>query len=183
LRLTFLIEYHLRTLIAVFSRVSGTRLEEIVVGFDILSKVDSFTRCKLSGGFKDNSFAVVIGALEVTGKPNLVDILAAFGSVRGRDFILGVDCRKRAFGNARAAINAGVRVNVHHRPFCHGLARDNALHGANFNAASVTNAQTGDNVSHWGLLLVKTYNPTRSKKLISLRAAVHAQKIASAHLS
>jgi hypothetical protein len=170
LRLTFLIDYILRTLIAVFSRVAGTRLEEIVVGFDILSKVDSFTRCKLSGGFKDNSFAVVIGAFEVTGKPNLVDILAAFGSVRGWDFIFGVDCSKRAFGNTRAAINAGVRVNVHHGPFCHGLTGDNALHGTNFNAASVTNAQTGDNVSHCDLLLLEIYKLTRSI-IMSLRAA------------
>jgi hypothetical protein len=130
----------LRTLIAVFGGITGTSLEKITIGFDSRGKVNDFTRGKLPGGFKDNWLAVMIGAFVVTCESNLADILAAFGCVRSRNFIFGVDCRKRALWHTRATINAGVGVNIHPRPFGDGLSGDNALNRTYFNTTAVTNA-------------------------------------------
>jgi hypothetical protein len=140
LRLAFFDSYILRTLIAVFGSVAGTSCEEIIVGFDIKGKINDFTCDKLPGGFKDNCFALMVSAFEMTGESNLANILAAFGSVRSRNFIFGVDGRKWAFWHTRATINTGVGINVHPGPFGYRLAGDNALHGAYFNATAVTNA-------------------------------------------
>jgi hypothetical protein len=135
-----LIENGLYTLIAVFGRVAGTSLVEIIVGFDIRGKVNCFTSGKLPCGFKDDHLALMVCAFEMTAETNLVDILTAFGCICSGNFILGVDGRKRAFRHARAAINAGVGVNVHPGPLGYGLARDNTLHGTYFNTTTVTNA-------------------------------------------
>jgi hypothetical protein len=135
-----LIECKLRTLIAVFGGVAGASLEEIIIGFGIRGKVNDFACDKLSGGLKDNSFALMVGAFKVAGESNLADILAAFGSVCGRDFIFGIYSGKRAFWHTRATINASVGVDIHPGPFGYRLAGDNALNRAHFNATAITNA-------------------------------------------
>jgi hypothetical protein len=138
--LTFFIDIELHTLIAVFGTVAGASLEEIIVGLDIRGKVNGFTSGKLPCGFKDNLLAFMIGAFKVTSESDLANILAAFGSVCGWDFIFGINGGKRTFRYACAAINAGVGVDVHPGPFGYRLTGDNAFHGTYFNTTAVTNA-------------------------------------------
>jgi hypothetical protein len=130
----------LQALITVFGRITGTNLKEIVIGFDIYGKVNSFACGKLFGGLKDNIFAVMVGTFEVTSESNFVDVFTTFGGVCSRDFILGIDSGKWALWHTCATVDAGVRVDVHPRPFCYRLSRDNTLHRAYFNATAVTNA-------------------------------------------
>jgi hypothetical protein len=81
----------------------------------------------------------MVGALIMSRQAWLVDKFTAFGSICRGDFIFGKDGRKRAFGHAGPAVDAGVGVDVHHRPTICRLSGDNALHRAYFDATTVTN--------------------------------------------
>lgn len=140
LRLATFIKYELRTLIAILGCVPGSALEESVIGFNIRSQVNNFTGCQLSCGIKHNRFAVMIGGLVMTGKADIADVFAAFGGVSGRDLVFGENRRKRALRHTGAAINAGVGIDIHPRPFSYRLAGDNTLDGTDFDATAVTNA-------------------------------------------
>src|SRR5258708_25151563 len=78
----------------------------------------------------------------------LAELFAAFGLVIRGGFILGKNGLVWALGDAGTAVNAGVGVDIHPRPLVLRLARNDAFDGANFNAAAVAQAQTGDDMGH-----------------------------------
>jgi hypothetical protein len=90
----------------------------------------------------------MVSTFEMTCKTDLADEFAAFGCVSRWDFIFGEDSRERTFRNTCAAVNAGIRVNVDPRPFGNRLAGNHAFNRANFNTTTVTNTQTGNDMSH-----------------------------------
>jgi hypothetical protein len=140
-------------LIAVFCAVSGAALEELMVLLNIRSEVYNFTSVKLSGGIQNNCFAIVIGTFVVTSETNLADVFTTLCGVRSGDFIFREDGGIWALGNASAAVNTSIRVNVHPGPFCDWLAGDDALNWAYFDTTAITNAQAGNNVCHGYFLL------------------------------
>jgi hypothetical protein len=95
-----------------------------------------------------NGMTMVVGAIERAGQTNFADVLSAFGSICRRDLILREDGSVWALRNAGTTINAGIRVDVDPGPFIDRLTGDHTFHGANIDTPAITNAQTGNNVSH-----------------------------------
>jgi hypothetical protein len=92
---------------------------------------------------------MVIGSLVVTSEPDAVDVFTALGCVIGRHFIFREDGIERAFGNASATIDAGVRVNIEHGESVGRVAGNDTFDRANFDASAITYAQAGNNVGHF----------------------------------
>jgi hypothetical protein len=90
----------------------------------------------------------MVGIFVVTGQPHAADVLSAFRNIRGGDFIFREDGGIRAFRYARAAVNAGVRVNIEPGPFFLRFAWNDALYRANFYTPAVAQTKAGNNVSH-----------------------------------
>ena len=135
--------------------VAGTVFEVVVVGLNIFGEINFFASFELLGAVEYDGVAVVVGVLVVTGKPNTSNIFAAFGNVGVRDFIFGEDGSIGALGDAGAAVDAGVRVNVEEGILFLGFTGDDALYGADFHTATVAETQTGNNVSHNLLLFMR----------------------------
>ena len=134
--------------VAIFSRVTWTTLEEIVIELGIGGEVYHFASSEFLGGFEYNLSTVVIVGFVVFSKTNAVDVFAAFGSVSRRHFIFREDRRKRAFGHTSAAIDAGIGINVNHREAIGRVAGDDTFNGAYFDATAVAYTETGNNMGH-----------------------------------
>ena len=145
----FSIDLELAAVVVIFGAIPRTALEEVVVERGIGGEIDHFTGGELAGGFEDDRFAVVIGGFVVTGEPDTVDVFAALGGVGRGHFIFREDGVERAFGDARAAIDAGVGIDVEHGETIGRVAGNDAFDGANFDASAVTNTQAGNNVGHF----------------------------------
>jgi hypothetical protein len=81
-------------------------------------------------------------------------VFAALGIVSGRYLILREDGFEGALRDTGTTIDAGVWVYVIPGPLLLGFTGDNAFYRADVYAARVTQAETGDDVSHIRFLLV-----------------------------
>ncbi len=91
----------------------------------------------------------MIGGFVMTSETGAVDVLAALGGVRCRNFIFGEDRREGAFRNTSAAVNAGVRVDVDHGETIGRVAGNDTFDRANFDASTIANTEAGNNMSHF----------------------------------
>ena len=130
----------LHAVIGIFGAVTGTTLEEIIIGFDVGSEIHNFSSRQLPGGIKHDRMTMMIGTFKMTRKPNIADIFAALCGVCGRDFVFGEDGGKWTFGNTCPAVNAGVGINIDPGPFCNRLSGNHALYRADINTTAVANA-------------------------------------------
>jgi len=103
---------------------------------------------ELLRGLDRDLLAKMIRALVVAFKISLADIFTALGSIGRGNFIFGENRGEWALGDACTAINARIRINVDPGPLVLGEAWHHALHRADFDAASVSHTQAGDDVSH-----------------------------------
>ena len=114
--------------------VAGAVLKVSVVRRNVRAQVHNLARVQHARALQHHGLAFVILAFVVPGEPAARNVLAALGRVIGGHFFLGEDGLVRALGNARAAVNAGVRVNVEPRPLAAGFARNDAFHRAHLHA-------------------------------------------------
>jgi len=131
---------NLHALILVFGAVAGTAFEEVVVGFDVRSEINHFARFQLPDGIKHGLSTFIIRTFEMTSETDIANVLAAFGGISRGNFVFREDGGIWTFRDARAAVNAGVGINIDPRPFVDGLTGNHAFDGADFNATTVTNA-------------------------------------------
>jgi hypothetical protein len=133
-------------------------LEIVVIWLVIFGKVKYFPRLKGPGMIQMNRSTMVIGSIpsfiKTSGSSRHRLDFSTLGLERGGYFVFGEDCFVRAFGDAGAAVDACVWVDVIPRPFFHWLARHDALNRADIYTSGVPQAKTSDNVCH-GFLLNK----------------------------
>jgi hypothetical protein len=94
----------------------------------------------------------IVNRIEASSSCRHTLMFATLGSVIGWYFVFGEDRLKRAFGDARATVDAGIRVNVVPRPFFGRFPGNDALHWAYFYTARIAKAQAGDNMGHYSYL-------------------------------
>src|SRR3990172_3088481 len=134
------------------SFVSRTLREEVVVWLNVRGQVHCLPRLQLAREIQVDRLAVFVLSI-----PHLVEPgcpgrhgldFAALRRIRRWDLFFGEDRLKGAFGDASAAIDAGIRIYVVPRPLIDGLTRYDALHRADIYARRITQAQTGDDMRH-----------------------------------
>ncbi len=124
----------------IFCTVAGTLFEEVIVGLDVLGEVNHFSGSQRFGRVKHNLLAKMVGTLEVPREALLADEFTAFGRISRRHLILRENGCVWALRDARAAVNAGIRVNVNPRPFFFWKTGNHAFYRADFYAAAIANA-------------------------------------------
>jgi hypothetical protein len=82
------------------------------------------------------------------GQAFAADILTATGLISTGYLIFGKDGIIRALGNACAAIDTGIRIDIHPGPFFHRITGNNALHWTDLDASSIPQTKTGNNIGH-----------------------------------
>lgn len=117
--------------------VAGTVFEVVVVGLNIFCQVDFFASFELFGAVEYDRIAVVVGVFVVAGETNAGDVFAAFGNIGVRYFIFSEDGCVRAFGDAGAAIDAGVGIDVEKGILFFRFTGNDAFYGANFHTATI----------------------------------------------
>src|SRR5690606_20002297 len=101
--------------------VAGTLGEEVVVRLDVRSEVNDFAARR---------FFFYLGIEWDT-------FLTCRHRVRRGDFLFNEDRFIWAFGDARTAVDAGIRIDEVPGPFIFRLTGNNAFHRENFNTCAV----------------------------------------------
>src|SRR6185369_14699739 len=130
----------LHAVVLILGGISGTGLEEIVVGLDIGRHVDNFTGLQLTGSIQHDWMTMMICALEMTGESDIADIFATFCGVSRGDLVFREDGGKWAFRNASPTVNARIRIDIDPGPLVQREARDHTFHGANIDTTAIPHA-------------------------------------------
>jgi hypothetical protein len=134
------------------SAVARSALEVIVIRLDVGSKVHYLAclehACVIEVDWFTMVIFTVIDGIEPSCPGGHAQIFPTLRGVVGGNLIFGEDRLERAFGDACAAVDARVGVDVKPRPFVSRFARDDAFHRTNIDATGIAQAQAGDNVCH-----------------------------------
>jgi hypothetical protein len=120
---------------------------------DIIGQIDDFPCFEFSDGIKNNRIAFGVLALILTSQVRSVDVLTASSFIGGRNFILRKDSFEGTFGNTGTTVNAGFWVYIHLGPTVVRITGDDTIDGTYFDAATVSEAEAGDDMGHVILLV------------------------------